>query len=650
LKKRGVIRLVSAVIGILVVIGPLPAGAQTEDLPLRLENADTRDHPAVSLVVSMPSELVGSEIPPDGFVVTENGTEVDAIATPVPSDDLAVVLLLDVSGSMAGNPLTAAQSAALAFIEAMPNGVEVAVVTFADAATAASPFTTDLGESAAAVGDLSAAGETALYDGLLVAAEQFDPASDARRTVVLLSDGGDTVSTSTLEQALVGLLDQNVAFYGVELQTAESDPQALSRLAAATGGTVVSATDPAALELIFAEIATQLTNQYLLSYTSVAYGPTEVVVSVEVDGTTASTSETLRLPAAPTPDETTTEPEPLPPTNVEPVVPTVRPGSLVQLSLTEQPAAIYLGFIMILAALVGVFYSVRGVRRSGKSVFGKEERAAPSGQQSNAALAGLANRAIEFADRSLQGERGGRLNSSLEQAGISMRPAEFTVLSAIAGVVGFAIGYVLLGILSGVVGAVLALVLVRAYVSNLATRRKAAFAEQLPDTLNIMAGSLRAGFGMVQAIEVIASESPSPTAEEFQRVKVETHLGRDLDEALHAMAVRVGSDDFAWVTEGIKIHREVGGDIAEIIDSVNATIRDRNQIRRRIHSLSAEGRISAVILVLLPIVLATAISFINPGYVGELTGSSTGRMLLSFAAVAMVFGVFWIRRIIRLEF
>jgi tight adherence protein B len=231
-----------------------------------------------------------------------------------------------------------------------------------------------------------------------------------------------------------------------------------------------------------------------------------------------------------------------------------------------------------------------------------------------------------------------------------MRPAEFVVLATIATIVGIALGYLIFRIPGAVVGGVLALLLVRMVVQRKAAKRQQAFAEQLPDSLNLIAGSLRAGFGLLQAIEVIGGESPSPTADEFRRVKVEVHLGRDLDEALHAMALRVGSEDFAWVTDGIQIHREVGGDIAEIIDSVNSTIRSRNQIRRRIRSLSAEGRASAIVLVLLPIVLIVFITLINPSYVGELTGSSIGRLLIAFSAIAMVVGVIWINRIVRLEF
>jgi tight adherence protein B len=632
-----------------VFLSRVPAVAQgLDELPLHMEDADSSDHPEVRLIISVPREFVGTEIPSEAFTVTENGIVLEATVEAVPSDDLEVVLLLDVSGSMAGGPLAAAQSAALSFIDEMPQGVSVAVVTFADTARVASTFSTDLESTADAVVGLRTEGQTALYDGLVVAGGQFDSGSATRRTVIMLSDGGDTVSGNTLEQALVALLDKNASFYAIELQTPENDPEALDRLAVATQGVVVAATDPAALQEIFEEIAAQLTNQYRLTYQSEAFGPTPVSVSVEVDGTTASTGQILRMPAAPRPVEpqAAATPEPV----VEPVLPTVRPGSLVQLSFAEQPLALYLGMILVAAALFGAFFASRGIRQRKKSPLHPSDQGATSATRSTPGLATLADRAVELADRSLQGKRGGRLNGSLEQAGISMRPAEFAVLTLIAGIVGFGVGYIALGVIGGVIAAVLVVLLVRLRVKQKADGRKAAFAEQLPDTLNLMAGSLRAGFGLLQAIDVVAAESPSPTAEEFQRVKVETHLGRDLDDALQAMAIRVGSEDFEWVTEGIRIHREVGGDISEIIDSVNSTIRDRNQIRRRIRALSAEGRISAVILVILPFALALIISLINPGYVSELTDTSTGRMLIAFAIGAMVVGVIWIRRIVTLEF
>lgn len=646
-RLRSTAPVLALTVGLVSLLLAAPAAGQESDpLSLRVEDADVTAHPEVVLTVSVPNEFVGTSIPQEAFTVVEAGTVVESAVTPLPSDDLEVVLVLDTSGSMAGSPLAAAQSAALSFVEAMPTGVNVAVVTFANGTTVASSFTTDADETTAAVLGIQAFGETALYDGLLVAADQFDLTSQARRTVVLLSDGGDTVSESTLENALVALINRGVSYYAIELQTPENDPVALARMAAATGGAIVAATDPDALGGIFEEIAAQLINRYQVSYVSEAFGPAEVAISVEVEGTTATATQTLRLPTAPAPVEPAVDPEPAP----EPEPPAPRPGSLVELTLWQQNTGFYLALLLTAAGLFGVLIASRGVRfKRRKSVLAADTPKTKA-RASNPALSGLANRAIGLAERSLRGEREGRLNRWLEKAGMSMRPGEFVVLAAIAGIVGIALGYFIFRIPGAVVGGLLALLVVRFIVQRKAAGRQAAFAEQLPDTLHLIAGSLRAGFGLLQAIEVIAEESPSPTAEEFQRVKVEVHLGRDLDEALHAMAARVGSEDFAWVTDGIQIHREVGGDISEIIDSVNATIRSRNQIRRRIRALSGEGRASAIVLIILPIALFVLITLINPAYVGELTGSSIGRLLIAFAAVAMVVGVVWIKRIVKLEF
>ena len=161
---------------------------------------------------------------------------------------------------------------------------------------------------------------------------------------------------------------------------------------------------------------------------------------------------------------------------------------------------------------------------------------------------------------------------------------------------------------------------------------------------------MRAGYGLLQAVDAVAEEAPSPTAEEFQRIKIETHLGRDLDQSLKAAAARVDSEDFRWVAEAIEIHRQIGGDLGEILDAVNETIRDRNRIRRRIKSLSAEGRISAVILSLIPIALILVIAVINPAYIGELPSTGLGQGLIVFGIIAWTISVFWMRRIVRLLF
>ena len=195
-----------------------------------------------------------------------------------------------------------------------------------------------------------------------------------------------------------------------------------------------------------------------------------------------------------------------------------------------------------------------------------------------------------------------------------------------------------------------AVVVPRLWLTRAAENRRGAFADQLEGNLQLIAGSLRAGYGLSQSVATVADEAPSPSKEEFGRIVIETRLGRDLPDSLRATALRMKNEDFGWVADAIAIQQEVGGNLAEILDAVSGTIRDRNNIRRQVQALSAEGRMSAVVLIALPIVLAIAISVVNPGYLDVLFDRPVGRVLLGVGVVLMTMGVVWIRRLVRTVF
>ena len=220
---------------------------------------------------------------------------------------------------------------------------------------------------------------------------------------------------------------------------------------------------------------------------------------------------------------------------------------------------------------------------------------------------------------------------------------------AIAG--GTAFLFLLLGGLAlSIFGATLALLGLYLWVSMKASRRSRAFGEQLGDALMIMTGSLRSGHGILQALDAVAQESEAPMSEEMSRVVIETRIGRDVSESLGATAERMENEDFEWVARAIAIHRELGGDLAEILDNVAKTIRERARLRAQVKALTAEGRLSGVILFLLPFVVVLATRIINPGYIGELTGTSLGRTMGFIAIVLMAAGGFWIRKLVQLKY
>jgi tight adherence protein B len=191
---------------------------------------------------------------------------------------------------------------------------------------------------------------------------------------------------------------------------------------------------------------------------------------------------------------------------------------------------------------------------------------------------------------------------------------------------------------------------VMAWLTRRTERRQKTFADQLSDNLLLLSGNLRVGHGVLQSLDGLAREADWPSDEEFRRVVTEQRLGRDLNESFRAVVDRVGSEDLRWVAEAIEIHREVGGDLAEVLDKVAATIRDRDSVRRTIAVLTAEGRFSAYVLTALPFAGFLFITLINPEYGDLLTGTTAGHVALISAGGLMLVGWLWLRRLIRLVF
>lgn len=239
----------------------------------------------------------------------------------------------------------------------------------------------------------------------------------------------------------------------------------------------------------------------------------------------------------------------------------------------------------------------------------------------------------------------------LELAGLRVTPGNFLVtVGAIAItmflVVSLLTGNVLFGMLLVIIVPAGAKVVLRIKTD----RRRALFTKQLDETIQMIASALRAGHSFTRALDAVATESESPTAEEFARVINENRIGRDLVVALEQTAERMRSDDFRWVAEAVAIHRDTGGNLNEVLDRVGATMRERNQVRQKVQSLASEGRFSAVILMLLPILVGGAYAVINPSYMALLINTTVGRILLGASLVLYVIGGFWMRSIVRVKF
>ena len=275
----------------------------------------------------------------------------------------------------------------------------------------------------------------------------------------------------------------------------------------------------------------------------------------------------------------------------------------------------------------------------------------PSVAPATSALAGAGAAAGAAVEKVLARRSGAAAGvAALERAGMAMRLPDFVLVVGAAAIVLAGLGFVLSGLVLGLVLLVAVPFGAKLFLGFRGSRRQAAFADQLDDSLQLMAGSLRAGHSLLRAVDSVASEADAPTSEEFARIINETRVGRDLNDALDEVAARMGSDDFVWVAQAIAIHREVGGNLAEVLDAVGHTIRERNAIRRQVKALSAEGKLSAVVLMALPFGGTGFISLTNPGYLAKFTASATGYGMLAAAAVMLLMGGLWLKKTVAIKF
>jgi tight adherence protein B len=242
-----------------------------------------------------------------------------------------------------------------------------------------------------------------------------------------------------------------------------------------------------------------------------------------------------------------------------------------------------------------------------------------------------------------------RTEDALEQADLPLRPPE-ALFFYFAGL--FVVG--LLGLLVLPIPMALGLALLAGVVPVIMLHRRRRtrlreFQAQLPGTLNLLSGSMRAGFSFAQGLESVANEATQPTRRELQRVFTESRLGRPIEDALEDSAQRMTSVDLMWAVMAIRIQREVGGNLAELLDTVADTMTQRERLRLEIKALTAEGRFSGWILGIFPVAFAGVLYLIQPDYMGVLFQESIGIMAVIASAVMTFIGFIWLRKILQIE-
>ena len=242
------------------------------------------------------------------------------------------------------------------------------------------------------------------------------------------------------------------------------------------------------------------------------------------------------------------------------------------------------------------------------------------------------------------------LDFRMLQAGIPITGSEYIVIVGGCSLAAAVFVMMLtLNLLNAVLAAILLAVASWIVIILRIQRRRKAFTNQLGDCLTMAANALRAGFSFVQAMELITREMEDPISEEFEKVVAEMRLGNHLEESLTAMERRVASSDFALVVTAVVIQRQVGGNLAQILDTISETINDRIRMRREVMTLTAQGRASGWVLAALPIGVAFILNFINPGYLQPLFDEDIGRMAVVGAIVLEIMGFLVIQRIVDID-
>ncbi len=653
--NRAVVKRIVLLVAVLaVLVTPSLALAQTEPameiVDLNTERYDLNG--STTMVVEF-RNLDGA-LDPTQLVVTANGQPVQLLGVdPLgqTQEPVGIVLVIDVSGSMEGAPMEAAKAAAANFVSQKRPGDFIALVTFGDTVQTVSGFTTNIEALNARIGELEAAGETAFNDGVIQGINLFEQsnASALRRNIIVLSDGTDTASVSTTDDVLAAINNPNnpVRVFGVALESPDFLPDAVQQIAEAGEGLFLSTSDPAQLAALYGQIQREIGNLLVVRLGSPVFnaGPVEFAVTyaglsavqtVDVSGfvttTTFGPTTTVTFETA----ETFVVRSNLP----------ISASSLLGLAALGIGAAIGL-FIFILFGRSGddagsVFrrrleaYGRRGATEEKKSLFDRIPL-----------LRLFSQKAEEEVRR--RGLLSG-VNSALEQANIPLSAGE-----AVAG--GFG--------LSGVIGVLAALftgnpimggvffaggiLIVVGLLNFLGGREKRRFENQLPDTLTLISTSLRAGYSLLQAVEAVAAEAPNPTAREFSRAIVEARLGRQVVAALQGITTRTQSQDFEWAVMAIEIQREVGGNLAEVLQTVSETMRQRNRLKGEIRALTAEGRISAIVLGILPFAMGGFLYASNPDYIKTLFETTFGIVALIAGGLLMIAGGIWLKKIVDIE-
>lgn len=625
-----------------VVFGMLPAvSAQEAESTSQLVAHRVDARTETTEIIAISTDYSGSAV-----ALEENGNAVDGQLGTLQSIsmDREIVVVVDTSQRLRTNDALGEFKAALAAeIRQLPSGTSIGIVDAATSAIVIMPMTTDMNEAAAAVENIGFSEGGRVIDGLDKAVAMLtEPDAvgvvNTAQTVVVFSGGVDVASQASIGASQGGLIRRGAQLITLDLNGGEPT---FDSVVNATGGLEFAV--PSA-EGIAASVSTAMTaasNRYVVRFAGQsaedARGDVTISIGSAQDSVSYAGGElTIRTLA---------------------LTPSAQDQTTGAFGFFETQTGFYVTMLMAFLGIGLAIYMLGSIFASGESTLdgliarystGDEELAA---EDSNIVQTALVQRAVEMSE-SFAEDRGFllKVEELLERAKLPLRPGEAMSFYVAAIVLGMGFGYFLLGGLLGSVifGFGVAFLMLFA-VRFMAKRRMRKFEQQLPDTLQLLAGTLRAGYSLPQGFEAVSKESAEPMSYELSRVMTEARLGRELEEALAAAAERLSSPDFAWAVMAISIQREVGGNLNELLMTVSDTMVQRERLKGEIATLTAEGKMSAILLGGLPPGLGFVMWIMNPEYINQLFVEFLGNVFLGMGIVSSIIGLVWMKKVITID-
>lgn len=557
--------------------------------------------------------------------VTENGMPIVPHLRSVGNGSipLSVAILLDTSDSMRGARMAAAVDAARTLIAGRPQHAQIAIFSFARQPHLVSGWS-GRGSSDAVLDSLRASSGTAVWDTVTAASQLLAEQTGSSHAIVLLTDGQDTSSAASEKDAVAAARAAGTRVFAVVLP-GRVDTSALRDLTDQTGGELVHVRSIAALHQVYASLAQRLRQQYVLTYTSqLRHVGATADVMLSVAGRSADAHYSV------------------------PALPASLPRQTHGWWTTNQAMAALAGVIAALVA-IATYVAVRPKHvGADRRLRGYVADAASSGAAE--VMPSIPVRPQRMDARPQSRQVWTRFASDVQRAGLPFDATRLVVIAAAAGLLLGAVAAIFTGQPYGLLAApVLTIGGAWVYVTRRASSWYISFDASLPESLNVLASSLRAGHSLLQAITYVAAEADETTRPEWEEVVRQTRLGVPVPDAIENMTVRIGNADLSWVAMIARVQHQVGGNMAEMFDIVADTIRQRHRLRAQLRTLTAQGRMTRWVLTIAPFALGLMMMTFSPIYINGFLHDPAGRALLAISVGMVAVGSLWLKRVVEFE-